>query len=98
MLHNPEIAKKGQEELDRVIGSDRLPLISDKASLPYIEAMVKETHRWHPVTLMALPHCAMEEDSINGYRIPKGAFVMTNTWYVSHLLPHPSPCVLPNTP
>jgi cytochrome P450 len=94
----PEAQKKAQEELDRVIGSDRLPLTSDKASLPYIEAMVKETHRWHPVAPMGLPHCAMEDDSINGYRIPKGALVMTNIWYVSHLLPEPSPCVMPIIP
>lgn len=83
----PDVQKKAQEELDRVIGNDRLPLSSDKANLPYIEAMVKETHRWHPVAPMGLPHCSMEEESINGYRIPKGSFVMTNIWYVSHLLP-----------
>jgi cytochrome P450 len=94
----PEVQKNAQEELDRVVGSDRLPLTSDKASLPYIEAMVKETHRWHPVAPMGLPHCTIEEDNINGYRIPKGAFVTTNIWYVSHLLPHPSPCVVPNIP
>lgn len=82
----PDVQKKAQEELDRVIGGDRLPTISDKASLPYIEAMVKETHRWHPVAPMALPHCPLEEDSINGYRIPKGALIMTNIWYVPHLL------------
>ncbi|EUC44767.1 hypothetical protein COCMIDRAFT_97390 [Bipolaris oryzae ATCC 44560] len=80
----PDVQKKAQEELDRVIGSDRLPTTSDKASLPYIEAMIKETHRWHPVVPMALPHCPLEEDSINGYRIPKGALVMTNLWWFTH--------------
>jgi cytochrome P450 len=76
----PDVQKKAQEELDRAIGGDRLPLTSDKANLPYIEAIVKETHRWHPVAPMAVPHCPLEEDSINGYRIPKGALVMPNVW------------------
>ncbi|CAE7022126.1 hypothetical protein P3342_004979 [Pyrenophora teres f. teres] len=80
----PEVQKKAQEELDRVIGGERLPVTSDKASLPYIEAVVKETHRWHPIAPMALPHCCTEEDSINGYRIPKGAMVLPNNWWFTH--------------
>ena len=47
-LH-PEVQAKAQAELDRVIGSGRLPEPSDKASLPYIEAVIRETLRWHPV-------------------------------------------------
>jgi cytochrome P450 len=76
----PDVQKKAQEELDRVIGSARLPVTGDKGSLPYIEAVVKETHRWHPVAPMALPHCCTEEDSIGGYRIPKGAMILPNNW------------------
>lgn len=76
----PEVQQKAQEELDRVIGSDRLPVSADKGSLPYIEAIVKETHRWHPVAPMALPHASDREDSIRGYRIPKGAILLANTW------------------
>ena len=76
----PDIQKKAQEELDRVIGRGRLPLTSDKDSLPYIEAVVKEAHRWHPIAPMALPHCSTEEDSIRGYRIPKGAIILANNW------------------
>ncbi|KAG9191377.1 hypothetical protein G6011_09465 [Alternaria panax] len=80
----PEVQKKAQEELDRVIGGERLPINSDKASLPYIEAVMKETHRWHPVAPMALPHCCTQEDSIKGYRIPKGAMILPNNWWFTH--------------
>jgi cytochrome P450 len=80
----PEVQKRAQEELDRVTGGERLPVTSDKASLPYIEAVMKETHRWHPIGPMALPHCSTQEDSINGYRIPKGAMLLPNNWCVSH--------------
>ena len=46
MLHAPDVHKKAQEELSRVVGNDRLPTFADRASLPYIECIVKETLRW----------------------------------------------------
>lgn len=76
----PEVQKKAQEELDNVIGGSRLPVTADREKLPYIEAVVKETHRWHPVAPMALPHCSTKEDVIRGYRIPKGALLLPNNW------------------
>jgi cytochrome P450 len=42
MVLYPDVQKKAQEELDRVVGSDRLPLFSDRPSLPYMEALAKE--------------------------------------------------------
>jgi cytochrome P450 len=76
----PEVQKKAQEELDRVIGGHRLPLSADKGKLPYIEAVMKETHRWHPVAPMALPHASTKEDVIQGYKIPKGSLILPNNW------------------
>ena len=46
----PEAQKKAQVEIDSVIGTNRLPTYTDRDSLPYIEALVKEVFRWH-VTL-----------------------------------------------
>jgi cytochrome P450 len=43
----PEVQAAAQEELDRVVGNDRLPDISDRAQLPYIDALCKEVFRWH---------------------------------------------------
>ena len=50
------------------------------SKLPYIEAVMKESHRWHPVAPLALPHAATQDDVINGYRIPKGALILANNW------------------
>lgn len=77
----PEVQKKAQEELDRVIGGTRLPVSADRGKLPYIEAIMKETHRWHPVAPMGLPHSSTKEDVIRGCRIPKGALLLPNNWY-----------------
>jgi cytochrome P450 len=46
---NPEVQKAAQEEIDRVVGNDRLPQLSDREHLPYVAAVVKETSRWHSV-------------------------------------------------
>ncbi|KAF1813984.1 cytochrome P450 [Eremomyces bilateralis CBS 781.70] len=80
----PEVQKKAQEELDRVTGGSRLPVSADRERLPYIEAIVTETHRWHPVGPMGLPHSSNKEDTIRGYRIPKCAILLTNTWWFTH--------------
>ena len=52
MLLFPEVQKKAQAELDTIIGPERLPNLSDRQSLPYMEALLKEIHRWHAVSLL----------------------------------------------
>ncbi|KAI0161804.1 cytochrome P450 [Hypoxylon sp. FL1284] len=80
----PDVQKKAQEELDRVIGKDRLPNGADRENLPYIEAVVQETLRWHSVVPLAVPHTCTKDDTIDGYFIPKGAMVIPNLWAYSH--------------
>ena len=43
---HPEVARLAQQELDEVLGGERLPDFSDKARLPYISAVMKEVLRW----------------------------------------------------
>jgi cytochrome P450 len=80
MLVTPEVQKVAQEELDRVVGPDRLPTMDDAPSLPYIRAIVKEAIRWMPTTVMAAPHSVMQDDYYMGYKIPAGATVLCNAW------------------
>jgi cytochrome P450 len=44
MFYYPEVQKKAQEELDRVLGG-RLPEFQDESNLPYVSALAKETLR-----------------------------------------------------
>ncbi|KAJ7608414.1 cytochrome P450 [Roridomyces roridus] len=84
MLHAPEVQKKAQEELDRVVGPDRLPTYTDQEALPYINAIVKETLRWELVIPLGVPHRVMEDDVYEGYFIPAGTIMIANQWGISH--------------
>ncbi len=46
MTIHPEVQRKAHAELDRVVGSDRLPTFEDRSQLPYIEALCKECLRF----------------------------------------------------
>lgn len=80
----PEAQKKAQEEIDRVIGQHRLPSAADREKLPYVEAVVKEVLRWHPVAPMGLPHTSTEDDLCEGYLLPKGGMIFANVWHFTH--------------
>ena len=45
IVMNHDILSKAHEELDRVVGNYRLPTLSDRHSLPYIEAILREALR-----------------------------------------------------
>ncbi|KAH9847427.1 O-methylsterigmatocystin oxidoreductase [Lenzites betulinus] len=83
MVQYPEVRKKAQQELDTVVGPDRLPDFSDRESLPYINAVLKEVTRWHSVVPLGVSHRVMEEDEYNGFRIPAGSILVPNAWAMS---------------
>ena len=65
ILH-PAVVRKAQEELDRIVGSERLPSFDDLERLPYVQAIVKEVHRWRPVVPNGVPHAVTEDDEYMG--------------------------------
>ncbi|KAJ7586756.1 putative CyP450 monooxygenase [Mycena floridula] len=69
----PNVLKRAQAELDRVVGEHRLPTFGDKLQLPYINALMK-----------AVPHFSLEDDVYRGYFIPKGSLVIGNSWGLLH--------------
>ncbi|KAG0694835.1 cytochrome P450 [Suillus ampliporus] len=92
MVLHPELQAKAQAEIDRVVGRDRLPNFDDRPALPYVEAILRETLRWHPVAPLGVPHATTTSDIYKGYFIPKGVVVFANTWAMTHdELKYPSP-------
>ncbi|KAH9066016.1 cytochrome P450 [Lactarius deliciosus] len=84
ILLNPGVQTKAQDELDAVIGRDRLPTFEDRPNLPYINAICKEILRWKPVVPLCIPHSTLKDDVYEGYFIPKGSLVIPNSWAVLH--------------
>ncbi|KAJ4499426.1 cytochrome P450 [Lentinula lateritia] len=80
MTLHPEIQRKGQEEIDVVIGKDRLPTFEDRLSLPYVEAIYREVMWLHPPIPSGVIHTSIEDDYYCGYHIPKGCAVVPNVW------------------
>ncbi|PSR73371.1 hypothetical protein PHLCEN_2v10663 [Hermanssonia centrifuga] len=76
MAKYPDAQRKAQEELDDVLGSERLPEHSDIKRLPYIRAVLLESLRWMPALPLGVPHRVMVDDEYNGYRIPKGSTII----------------------
>jgi len=84
MALNPDVQRRVQAELDGVIDRSRLPDFANKASLPYVHAIIREVLRWHPVAPLSLPHRVIEDDEYNGYFIPRGSTVLVNLWSLLH--------------
>jgi len=82
MTLHPEVVQRAQKELERVVGTERLPTMDDRPNLPYIESIMKEVLRWAPVGPLAIPHSTTEEDEYKGYRIPAGTTVLMNMWAI----------------
>ncbi|TBU36342.1 cytochrome P450-like protein [Dichomitus squalens] len=74
----PEAQKKAQAELYAVVGTNRLPDYPDRDRLPYVNALIRECHRWLPTGPLSLPHATLEDDEYDGYFIPAGAAVLPN--------------------
>ncbi|KAG9104396.1 hypothetical protein FRC07_009802 [Ceratobasidium sp. 392] len=82
-LH-PEDAKKAQEEINTVIGRDRLPTVQDRGSLPYVEAVLQEAMRYYPVVPLSIPHSTDENIEFRGCLIPRGSSIEPNIWGMMH--------------
>jgi cytochrome P450 len=84
MMAFPKVQQRAQAEIDAVVGRDRLPIFSDAPSLPYVQAIIRETLRWRPSIPFLVPHAATEEDWYEGMYIPKGTICIANVWHCNH--------------
>jgi len=82
LLHNPSTMSKVRTEMAAAsFGCNSKQAIeeADLIRLPYLQAVVKEMQRLHPVSPLTLPHKAIEDGvEIGGYVIPKGSTVIIN--------------------
>lgn len=75
MVLHKDIQKKCHEEIDAVLGSDRVPSLKDKSSLTYIEAVILETQRLYSIIPVSGLRRVLKDTEIDGYRLPKNTTV-----------------------
>lgn len=86
LVHHPEIQKELQNQLDEVVGKDRMPNLDDLPNLPLVQAMIMETQRLGNVAENTLPHYTLKDTTLAGFRVPKDTIVFANLAQV-HLDP-----------
>ncbi|TCD68006.1 hypothetical protein EIP91_011675 [Steccherinum ochraceum] len=83
MTLNSEVQFRAQEELDRVIGSGRLPTYGDRDGLPYVMAVMTEVLRWH-TPLPCVYRTSTKDDVYEGCFVAKGSTLLVNLWAMFH--------------
>lgn len=98
LIKYPDVLKKAQNELDTVCGADRSPIIDDFSRLPYMMACMSEVIgvmflslvaaessqvlRWRPVAAGGIPHVLTQDDTYEGYVLPKGTMLFASAWAI----------------
>lgn len=78
LMRHPSIVMRAQDELESVVGPNRLVNEDDIPNLKYLQAVVKESLRLHPPGPLGLPRRSMEDCKIGGYHIPAGTQAFVN--------------------
>ncbi|KAM4852413.1 steroid 17-alpha-hydroxylase/17,20 lyase [Thomomys bottae] len=84
LLHNPQVKKEIQDEIDQNIGFNRMPNFSDRTHLLLVEAAIREVLRIRPVAPLLIPHKANTNCSIGEFAILKDTQVIINLWALHH--------------
>ena len=78
LVHNLDVQKIAQKELDEVVGRSRLPSLDDLEKMPYIEALLSEIQRCANVGPFSLRHAVSENVEVGDFFFPKGTHIIPN--------------------
>ncbi|KAF2491284.1 putative O-methylsterigmatocystin oxidoreductase [Lophium mytilinum] len=84
LMQHPAVRAKAVAEIDRVVGSERLPEFADIPNLPYLNLVLQECYRMNPLSPLGIPHASVKDDVYRGMRIPAGTIVYQNVWAITH--------------
>nr|XP_008116752.1 PREDICTED: cytochrome P450 2A4 [Anolis carolinensis] len=76
LLEYTSVQAKVQEEIDRMIGRERMPSMKDRPGMPYTEAVLHEGQRYLDLVPSGLARRARRDVELEGVVIPKGATVL----------------------
>lgn len=84
LVKYPEIQKRLQEEVDRVVPRTELPSVEHQPRLPYVMAFIYEVMRFASFVPVTIPHSTTSDTFILNYKIPKKTVVFVNQWSSNH--------------
>ncbi|KAK6150494.1 hypothetical protein DH2020_015426 [Rehmannia glutinosa] len=79
LIRHPRCLKKLQKELEQVVGLDQNVKESHLDKLEYLDLVLKETLRVHPVVPLLI-HESTEDCTLDEYHVPKGSRIFVNLW------------------
>nr|AIR93636.1 CYP71AY2-like protein [Tabernaemontana elegans] len=82
ILRDPKSLKKVYDEVREVCKEKKRVTGYDVEKLEYMHLCVKESTRIHPAAPLLVPRECREDFEVDGYTVPKGAWVLTNCWAV----------------
>ncbi|KAJ4782428.1 Cytochrome P450 [Rhynchospora pubera] len=82
LLNSQDILEKAATEIDKHVGNQRLVQESDMANLPFLQCIIKESLRIHPVAPLLSTHESREDVTVEGYNIPKGTMLIVNIYQI----------------
>jgi cytochrome P450 len=86
LMEYPEIQEQCYQNINEVIG-DRCPELTDRKSLPFVEACILEALRFRAIGPLGVPTTPSRPNAkLGGYEVPSDALVMTNL-YALHFDP-----------
>ncbi|UMM43471.1 hypothetical protein L5515_018951 [Caenorhabditis briggsae] len=73
---------KVREKIFEVVGTSRLPSMSDKPNMPYTQAVIHEVQRHSNIIPVMLFHTNTEDVVVKGQNVPTGTLVFGQIWSI----------------
>ncbi|MED6173754.1 hypothetical protein PIB30_062636 [Stylosanthes scabra] len=82
LIKHPRVMKNLQMGLESVVGIKRVVGESELDKLEYLDMVIKETMRIHPVGPLLIPHQSMEDCNVRDFFKSKKSRIIINAWAI----------------
>ena len=82
VVKNPFLQERIQAEVADVIGSERMPCLTDRDHMPYVEAAIREVLRHSEITSLGIPRRTCNDVTVQDHVIPKDTLVIVNVYAI----------------